>query len=70
MPSIRRVDRSSALAMSDSRPSRRVRTLVFFSSRCDRKALRLRRRPVPVTLMRLAAPLSVYIFGIASSLVG
>src|ERR1700734_3508038 len=70
MPSIRRVARSSALEMSASRPSRRVRTLLFFSRMCERKALRRRKRPVPVTLMRLAAPRSVFIFGIASSLFG
>src|ERR1700680_1727194 len=70
MPSILRTARSSALAISVSRPRRRVRTLVFFSKRCDRNALRRRRRPVPVTLMRLAAPLSVFIFGITSSFFG
>src|SRR4029077_69050 len=59
-----------ALAISVSRPRRRVRTLDLFSSRCERKALRRRNRPVPVTLIRLAAPRSVFILGMASSLFG
>src|SRR5215469_2650579 len=70
MPSIRRVAFSSALEISVSRPRRRVRTLDLFSRRWERKALRRRSRPVPVTLIRLAAPRSVFIFGMASSLFG
>src|ERR1700691_1029058 len=51
--------------MFASRPSRRVRVLVFFSNRCERNALRRRSRPVPVTLIRLAAPRSVFILGMS-----
>ena len=53
---------------SVSRPRRRFRTLDFFSRRWERNAFRRRRRPVPVTLMRLRAPVSVFIFGMASTL--
>ena len=49
---------------SAPRPRRRVRRLDFFSSRCERNALRRRILPVPVTLNRLAAPRCVFIFGI------
>ena len=51
---------------SAPRPRRRVRLLDFFSSRCERNALRRRILPVPVTLKRLAAPRCVFIFGISS----
>ena len=56
--------RRSPGATSASRPRRRVLVELFFSSRWDRNARRRRSFPVPVTLMRLAAPRSVFILGI------
>ena len=64
MPRRRLTARTSAGATSAGRPSRRTRLEDFFSSRWDRLAWRRRSLPVPVTLKRLAAPLSVFCFGI------
>src|SRR5277367_1027112 len=68
MPIRRLVFFSRALERSVSRPSRRARTDDFFSMRCPRKALPRRSLPLPVTLMRFFAPLSVFIFGISALL--
>ena len=64
MPRRRLTARTSAGATSAGRPRRRTRLEDFFSSRWDRLAWRRRSLPVPVTLKRLAAPLSVFCFGI------
>src|SRR3954469_7517138 len=56
----------SAGCTSAPRPRRRLRAGLFFSRMWLRKAFRRRILPDPVTLNRLAAPLSVFIFGMSS----
>src|ERR1700690_2035999 len=68
MPIRRLVFFSIAGDRSVSRPSRRARTEDLPSMRCPRKALPRRSFPLPVTLIRFLAPLSVFIFGISSLL--
>src|SRR5687767_11483613 len=66
-PRRRRICLVSALATSVSEVRRRVTTEDFFSRMWFMPARRRRRRPVPVTLKRLAAPLWLFIFGMFSS---
>src|SRR2546430_2239452 len=61
-PSRRSTCLRSAPVTSAPRPRRRVRRLDFFSSRCERNALRRPILPDPRTWERLAAPRCVFIF--------
>src|SRR3954452_14308872 len=58
---------SSPPVISASRLRRRLRVEDFFSNRWFLKALRRVIRPVPVTLKRFLAPVSVFILGIGAS---
>src|SRR5438874_13579108 len=64
MPSSRLTCLASPPVTSSPRFRRRVRVEGFFSRMWFMKAFRRRILPVPVILKRLAAPLSVFIFGI------
>src|SRR3954451_2877409 len=70
MPRRRFTCLASPPVTSVSRFRRRVRVDGFFSRMWFMKALRRMILPVPVILKRLAAPLSVFILGIGSGLLG
>ena len=67
MPSMRLTAAASLAETSAGRAKRRMRLESFFSARWELMACRRRKRPLPVTLKRLAAPRSVFCLGIQAS---